>query len=86
MTDSVMDTDTRPFAMRNVDWAELRFPPINLWVVASLSECKPFRCDRARNHRPQRPGMTGKHATRCKKSGMSRDNIFCACMEVRDEY
>jgi len=40
-------------------WPELRFPPINLWVVASFSSERPPQGSRkgTHTHRPQRPGL-----------------------------
>ncbi len=40
-----------------VRWAELKFPPINLWVMASLSYDKPSQGETAHIHRRQRPGL-----------------------------
>lgn len=41
-----------------IRWAELRFPPINLWVMASLSYDKPSQEETtAHIHRRQRPGL-----------------------------
>ncbi|NOR72837.1 MAG: hypothetical protein GQ467_03090 [Mariprofundaceae bacterium] len=47
-----------------IKWPELRFPPINLWVMASLPGSKPskaFHLDMATHtHRRQRPGLSAK--------------------------
>jgi len=40
-----------------VRWAELQFPPINLWVMASLSYDMPPQGETAHIHRRQRPGL-----------------------------
>ena len=39
-----------------VRWAELKFPPINLWVMASLSYDTPSQGETAHIHRRQRLG------------------------------
>jgi len=46
----------------HIAWPELRFPPINLWVVASLSsEWKPkASLVNTRTHRSQCPGSSAK--------------------------
>jgi len=41
----------------NIKWAELQFPPINLWVMASLSYDMPSEGATAHIHRRQRPGL-----------------------------
>jgi len=40
-----------------VRWADLKFPPINLWVMASLSYDTPSQGETAHIHRRQRPGL-----------------------------
>jgi len=41
-----------------VRWAELKFPPINLWVMASLSyDDEVSQRETAHIHRRQRPGL-----------------------------
>ncbi len=40
----------------NIDWPELRFPPINLWVMAALPHAAARPAEHAaRTHRKQRP-------------------------------
>jgi len=40
-----------------VQWAEMKFPPINLWVMASLfNNDSPSQGATAHMHRRQRPG------------------------------
>ncbi len=44
-----------------IEWAEMKFPPINLWVLAG-STVLSNGFESTHNHRPQRPGMKGNHA------------------------
>jgi len=46
---------------QNIQWPELRFPPINLWVLAG-STVLSNGFESTHNHRSQRPGMKGNHA------------------------
>jgi len=48
-------------AAKKIEWAELKFPPINLWVLAG-STVLSNGFESTRNHRLQRPGMKGNHA------------------------
>ncbi len=48
-------------AMKHIEWPELRFPPINLWVLTG-SPVFSNGFENTRNHRPQRPGMKNNHA------------------------
>lgn len=34
--------------MNHIQWAEMKFPPINLWVVAALSQLPQGICDHPR--------------------------------------
>jgi len=54
-----------------IEWAELRFPPINLWVLAG-STVLSNGLESTHNHRPQRPGMTGNHANSLQYFGHER--------------
>ncbi len=60
MQASIIDFgDTSGVAVQHIDWPELRFPPINLWVMATLP-CQVK--DATHNHRKQRPVFsTGKN-------------------------
>jgi len=49
------------FVVKKVTWAELKFPPINLWVLAG-STVLSNGLESTHNHRSQRPGMQGNHA------------------------
>jgi len=49
------------FVVKKVTWAELKFPPINLWVLAG-STVLSNEFESTHNHRSQRPGMKGNHA------------------------
>jgi hypothetical protein len=45
-----------------VAWAELRFPPINLWAMASLPlDGLPSKRETTHIHRRQRPGSMRQH-------------------------
>jgi len=46
---------------KDITWAEMKFPPINLWVLAG-SPVLSDRLENTRNHRLQRPGMKDNHA------------------------
>ena len=46
---------------KELTWAELKFPPINLWVLAG-SHVLHNEFENTRNHRLQRPGMKANHA------------------------
>jgi len=48
-------------ATKHIEWPELRFPPINLWVLAG-SPVLSDGLENTRNHRLQRPGMKNNHA------------------------
>jgi len=41
----------------SISWAEFKFPPINLWVMASLSDNKPSKGETTHRHRWHRPGF-----------------------------
>ncbi|MDQ7004951.1 MAG: hypothetical protein Q9N67_08565 [Ghiorsea sp.] len=41
----------------NIKWADLKFPPINLWVMASLSYDMPSQGETTHIHRRQRSGL-----------------------------
>jgi len=41
---------------KSMEWPELTFPPINLWVLAS-SPVASSEGESTHNHRPQRPDM-----------------------------
>ena len=43
--------------VRNVVWADLKFPPINLWVMATLPESELSKGETTHIHRRQRPGL-----------------------------
>jgi len=49
------------FVVNKVQWPELKFPPINLWVLAG-STVLSNGFESTHNHRSQRPGMQGNHA------------------------
>ncbi len=53
-------------AVKKIEWAEMKFPPINLWVLASSSVFHSHRREDTHNHRPQRPGMRKIHANSLK--------------------
>jgi hypothetical protein len=36
---------------QGIKWPELRFPPVNLWAIAAMSQM----IEQARSHRKQRP-------------------------------
>jgi len=47
----------KPILESNIRWAEMKFPPINLWVMASLFHNDlPSQGATAHIHRRQRPG------------------------------
>lgn len=56
--------------VKRIEWPDLKFPPINLWVVASLpSGWSPVSADKAaRTHRRQRPGVSAKRPNALQKN------------------
>jgi len=64
----------------HIAWPELRFPPINLWVVASLSsEWKPkASLVNAHTHRRQRPGVSAKRPNALRSYDNNRIQDGCA--------
>jgi len=55
--DSVLTPNRMMKLKENITWADLKFPPINLWVMASLSYDTPSQGETAHIHRRQRPGL-----------------------------
>jgi len=66
-----------PPAVNKIEWPELRFPPINLWVLAG-SPVLSHGSENTHNHRPQRPGMTGNHANSLRNFGHVRMQAILA--------
>jgi len=63
-----------------IKWPELRFPPINLWVMASLPGSKPskvFHLDMA-THTRQRPGFSAKRPNALNSHVNGRTQDGCA--------
>jgi len=64
--------------LRTIHWPDLKFPPINLWVMASLvnSEASQSSEEDTRIHRWQRPGPSAdKTAKRANALQTVRRNI-----------
>jgi len=53
--------DTSCVAEKKIEWPEMTFPPINLWVLAA-SPVLSNGFENTHNYRSQRLGMKGKHA------------------------
>jgi len=62
------------FVVSNIEWPELRFPPINLWVLTGSCVFHSRERKNTRNHRPQRPGMREIHANSLKHFRHERMN------------
>jgi len=60
---------TASLASHKIVWPELRFPPINLWVVASLSSGRSPKGSLlgTHMHRRQRPGVSVKRPNALRK-------------------